>query len=500
MANIENIRAEYFRKGMRISEIAREHHMDRKTVRKFIEREDWNQSAQGVTERSSVLDQFKPTIDSWLEEDRRRRRKQRHTAKRVYDRLREEYSEGGFSCSYRTVATYVAERRREIYGEVRAALPLEHHYGEAQVDFGEADFVENGTLVHGSYLVVSFPKSNAGFLQLFKGQNLECLLTGLIAIFIHIGGVPAKMWFDNASTMVTKILKNGERRLTDGFLRFQEHLGFEAVFCNPASGNEKGNVENKVGYHRRNLLVPMPQFESIEEYNEQLLQSCDADHRREHYRNGQHIEVLFSHDREAFMALPRIPFDPSRYQTVRTDAYGKFTLQGGLHRYSTTPKFASQFVQIRISAHTVGVLDESLREIVTHRRLYGGVKQESMDWLPYLHQLSRRPAALKYTPVYTMMPDILQQWLSKQPRDAVGKALSLIAELTEHGDFATTCSAVTDSLRQGVSDVDSLLALHDRMTRYAGFSVVSAKAPRVSAPQVRFDPNRYDQMLAGGAV
>ena len=472
MANVESIRAEYFRKGMNISEIAREHHMDRKTVRKFIEREDWNQGTQSVSERSSVLDRFKPTIDSWLDDDRRCRRKQRHTAKRVYDRLREEYREEGFSCSYRTVAAYVAERRREIYGETRAALPLEHRYGEAQVDFGEADFVENGTRVHGSYLVVSFPKSNAGFLQLFKGQNLECLLTGLIAIFIHIGGVPAKMWFDNASTMVTKVLKNGERKLTEGFLRFQEHLGFEAVFCNPASGNEKGNVENKVGYHRRNLLVPMPQFESIEEYNEQLLGRCDADHRREHYRNGEHIEALFSHDRRALMALPRIPFDPCRHQTVRTDAYGKFTLQGGLHRYSTTPKYASRFVQIRISAHTVSVLDESFREIVTHRRLYGAAKQEAMDWLPYLHQLSRRPTALKYTPVYAMMPDMLQQWLSQQPRDAVGKALSLIAELTEHADFSTTCAAVTDSLRQGVSDVDSLLALHDRMTRYAGFSVV----------------------------
>jgi transposase len=179
----------------------------------------------------------------------------------------------------------VAERRRERYQEINAALPLEHRWGEAQADFGEADFVENGMLCHGAYLVVSFPKSNAGYLQLFGGQNLECLLTGLIAIFNHFGGLPTKMWFDNASTMVSRILKNGERKLTDGFLRFQEHFGFEAVFCNPASGNEKGNVENKVGYHRRNLLVPIPELKSIEAYNEELLKRCEVDHRREHYRN-----------------------------------------------------------------------------------------------------------------------------------------------------------------------------------------------------------------------
>jgi len=496
MASIQSIRDEYFRKGKNLSEIAREQQVDRKTVRKFVEREDWNQSTEVAETRSSILDPFKPVIDGWLEEDRNRRRKQRHTAKRVYDRLCSEYGDE-FHCSYRTVAGYVAERRKEIYQEMRAALPLEHRWGEAQVDFGEADFVENGTLFHGAYLVVSFPKSNAGFLQVFKGQNLECLLSGLIAVFTHIGGVPHRMWFDNASTVVTKILKNGERKLTDGFLRFGEHFGFEAAFCNPASGNEKGNVENKVGYHRRNLLVPRPEFESIQVFNQQVLQRCEQDHKREHYRLSRQIDELFAHDRKALLDLPRIPFDPCRYMSVHTDAYGKFTLEAGLHRYSSSPKWASDWVRIRISAHEVTVLDESLREIVTHRRLYGATKQEAMDWLPYLHQLSRRPAALKYSAVYDMMPEPLQYWIERQPRDAVGTALSLIAELCEHSDFSTACAAVSQSVQHGATDADSLVALYDRMTRYAPFMLVSAATPSDST--VRFDPNRYDSMLKGGA-
>lgn len=499
MAKIQGIRDEYFGKGKSISEIAREQKVDRKTVRKFIDREDWNAKEESGGERTSILDAFKPIIDGWLDEDRRRRRKQRHTAKRVYDRLCEEYTEKGFSCSYRTVAGYVAQRRKELYQDVRAALPLEHRYAEAQVDFGEADFIENGTLCHGAYLVVSFPTSNAGFLQVFKGQNLQCLLTGLIAVFMHIGGVPMKLWFDNASTMVTKILKNGERRLTDAFMRFQEHFGFEAVFCNPAAGNEKGNVENKVGYHRRNLLVPIPQFTSIEAFNEQLLQRCEQDHHREHYRNGVLIGVLFQEDRRQLLQLPRIPFEAARYESVRTDAYGKFTLEKGMHRYSTTPKLARTRIRVRISAHTVIVLDENLREVVTHRRLYGTTRQEAMDWLPYLHQLSRRPAALKYSSVYGMMPEMLQQWISAQPRDKVGTALGLIAELTERSDFHIACGAVADSLRQGVTDADSLVALHDRMTRYAGLTLVKQSSAGASAGNVRFDPNRYDSMLRGGA-
>ena len=499
MADAQRIREEYFRKGKRISEIAREQEMDRKTVRKFVEQEDWNQAGEPTSARVSVLERFKPIIDGWLEEDRSRRRKQRHTAKRVYDRLCAEYGQEGFGYSYRTVAGYVATRRREIYQEAYAALPLEHHCGEAQADFGEADFIEHGSLCHGHYLVLSFPKSNAGFLQLFRGENLQCLQLGLIQIFDHIGGVPSKLWFDNASSMVTKVLKNGERSLTDGFRRFQEHFGFQTVFCNTASGNEKGNVENKVGYHRRNLLVPVPEFESIEAYNRELLDRCEQDHRREHYRWESEIGELFEADRRGLRELPRIPFDPCRYESLRTDAYGKFSLEKGRHKYSTSPKYASAMVRVRISAHTVSVLDESLREVVTHRRLYGEAKQEAMDWLPYLHQLAKRPTALKYSGIYGMMPEMLAQWIEKQPRDAVGKAVSLIADLSDHSDFDTACQAVTGALRQGVSDADSLLALYNRMTRYAGFTLIHPQEPRVVAPQVRFQPDRYDQMLWGGS-
>ncbi len=219
-------------------------------------------------------------IDEWLEGDVKERSKQRHTAKRVHERLKEAYPD--FDCSYRTVASYVKEKKRELYADVRAALPLEHKAGEAQVDFGSADFYENGTLCSGKYLTVSFPYSNAGYLQLFKGENRECLFEGLKAIFEHLGGVPTRLWFDNMSTVVKKVLKDGKRELCDAFLRFKEHHGFEAAFCNANAGHEKGNVENKVGYHRRNLLVPVPEFESLERYNKEPLRLCDEDHRREH--------------------------------------------------------------------------------------------------------------------------------------------------------------------------------------------------------------------------
>ena len=271
MTRINDIRKAYFENGCTISAIAARFGIDRKTARKYIEKEDFNEPppAQPAASRWPKLEPWRKQIDEWLEGDVKARRKQRHTAKRVYDRLCAEVKD--FGCSYRTVASYVKEKKHQIYSGVRAALPLEHKAGEAQVDFGSADFYENGRLCSGKYLNVSFPYSNAGYLQLFRGENRECLFEGLKAVFEHIGGVPSRLWFDNMSTVVGQVLKEGKRDLCEPFLRFKEHHGFEAAFCNVNAGHEKGNVENKVGYHRRNLLVPVPRFEDLEQYNRELL-------------------------------------------------------------------------------------------------------------------------------------------------------------------------------------------------------------------------------------
>ena len=181
------------------------------------------------------------------------------------------------------MAAYVAEKKKQLQLKRKEGyLPLEHHPGEAQVDFGYADFYENGKLYHeAKYLVLSFPHSNGGYLQLNYGENMECLLEGLVTMFEYIGGVPTEIWFDNTRTIVTEIIKGGGREVTERFQRFCEHYRFKPVFMNPESGWEKGNVENKVGYLRRNELVPVPHFEALPEKNKELLTACDKDMERE---------------------------------------------------------------------------------------------------------------------------------------------------------------------------------------------------------------------------
>ena len=247
MDQIHRIRTYYYEQGKNLSEIAALMNLDWRTVRKYVDMEDFNPAPpapEKEVQHTSKLNNFKPLIDSWLEADLKAPRKQRHTAKRIHRRLQKEAS--GYDCSYRLLVSYVTEKKKELrLSKEEGALPLNHFPGEAQADFGTADFYENGKLHHeAKYLVLSFPYSNGGYLQLNYGENMECLLEGLVAIFEYIGGVPTEIWFDNTRTIVTDIIKGGGRNVTERFQRFAEHYRFKPVFMNPDAGWEKGNVRS----------------------------------------------------------------------------------------------------------------------------------------------------------------------------------------------------------------------------------------------------------------
>ena len=503
MDKIHDIRFRFYEKGEKITDIAKALELNRKTVQKYVDKKDFNEPQPKAASEQSLcpkLEPYKPIIDNWLKADKQAPRKQRHTAKRVFDRLNKETE--GFDCSYRTVATYYAVRHKEIFSGARGGfLPLEHKPGEAQVDFGAAEFYENGRKVSGKYLEVSFPYSNKGYLQLFPGENMECLLEGLDAIFRYIGVVPDELWFDNTKTIVTKIIRGGGRETTDRFNRFREHYRFHAVFMNPNEGHEKGNVENKVGYHRRNLLVPVPHFLLLSDYNHQLLKDCDNDANREHYRYNETIEQRFAEDLKHCHPLPEIEFDLSGNTSLKTNNWGKFYLNKGAHEYSVSPKYANVRVNVKLTPCMVIVMDENYREIVRHRRLYGEAKQQSMDWLPYLNQLAIRPKALKYSGIYDMMPQSMKEFIESCSSSETGKVLKILAELTDRTGFDTAVNTVNHALCYGAKDADSLKNLYRRI--YSDVPELPPIPLDANLPEVeQMETNliAYDTLLKKGCV
>ena len=181
-----------------------------------------------------MLDEYRPIIEEWLDEDSKTWRKQHHTARRIWQRLRDEY---GCTASESTVRHYVARMKTERESLEDAFLELTWEPGEAQVDFGEFDAYLYGVRTRLSFLVVDFPFSNQGFAQMTLGQNAECVCEGLKAIFDYVGGVPKRLVFDNAAGVGRKLCDGF--RTTEVFGAFAAHYGFSYSFCNPYSGHER---------------------------------------------------------------------------------------------------------------------------------------------------------------------------------------------------------------------------------------------------------------------
>jgi len=481
MSQINSIK-DFAREGQSVAKIAKALTIDEKTVRKYLKQEDFSPCIPGKTVRASKLDMHKPLIDQWLDEDKGHWFKQRHTAKRIHDRLKAESP--GYACSYNIVQRYVKDRLRAERA-LRASQELVWHPGESQCDFGEADFLERGEIVRKKYLALSFPYSNDSFCQVFGGEASECVCQGLKDIFTFIGGVPPVIVFDNATGV--------GRRVGDViheaalFQRMRAHYGFSVRFCNPESGHEKGNVENKVGYTRRNLFVPMPEYDDVEEYNRKLLTLHTVKATEEHYKKLQPIGQLFEADRAALRTLPRLPFDAVRYEYLKADGYGKVRVDAR-HYYSTCPENAGQEVLVAIRAHTVEILDRTSKQrLVQHVRNYEPQRSDTCDYRTSLAVLMRNVGAWPNSGIRDLVPAGLKEVMDGEPRVELRATLQTMHRLTVTYDFETALKALEEGLR---------------INRTA-FCDTAALAARISGYGLTMEPERgqdlriYDELLQG---
>ena len=284
--------------GMSTREASRVFGLDRKTVRKMLSFSLPPGYRRSMPRRRPKLDAFTGIIDRILEDDRTSHHKQRHTAKRIFDRLRDEY---GFTGGYTIVKDYVRERRlrsREMF------VPLHHPAGHAQADFGEAMAVIGGVARKVHFLAFDLPHSDACFVKAYPAETTEAFCDGHNAAVAFFGGVPRSILYDNTKLAVARILGDGKRQRTRVFTELQSHYLFEDRFGRPGKGNDKGKVEGLVGFIRRNFLVPVPRVESIEALNDDLAGQC---RRRQAARLRGHKETIgerLARDREALLALP----------------------------------------------------------------------------------------------------------------------------------------------------------------------------------------------------
>jgi len=468
------------RQGLGPKEIASRLNLDRKTVAKYMKVEDFNGALLGQKASVSKLDPWKPKIDEWLEEDRRMRFKQRHTAKRVHERLLAEHGEA-YRCSYPLVQRYLKEKKRER-GAERGYLELVWPPGEAQADFGEADVVESGIKRAVKYLCLSFPHSNGGFVQTFGGETAECVCQGLGDIFHWIGGVPRRIVFDNAGAIGRRV--RDKVTLNELFLRFKCHYGFSVSFCNPEAGHEKGHVENKVGYVRRNFFVPIPEVRDLESWNRELLGRGEEDFDRPHYKKGLTIRELWAEERRHLSPLPERPFAVERLERVRTNGYGKLCLDGR-HWYSSAPEHAEEALVVGLKAHTVVVYGPDGGVVAVHPRSFGERRTDTADYATSLETLLRRPRAWTNSPFRAGLSPTLRESLDSLDRLDLRRVLSVLAESISTFGLEVALESLEEAVRRQTVDAFSLQALSNRIA-YDGL---------IASPDEGPDLVTYDRAL-----
>jgi len=452
MVQVEYIKHLYENEGKSLREIAKTLQMNFRTVQKYACQNDWNQPAAASMNPSDfpVLGEYIPYIDEWLEQDEKEPRKQRHTVTRIYKRLQQEH---GYQGSYSTLKQYVKRKKDQMHKNKESFLPLAHPPGYAQVDFGKFKYYDGyGQGCDGYALIVSFPYANTGWMQVFPSENQECLLTGLKRVFYHIGGVPIRLKCDNMSTAVAQILNGTERIISDGFYRFMLHYRFKADFCTPAKGNEKGNVENKVGYTRRNMLVPVPAITDFDAFNEQLLRRCDQDHERGHYERGLLIRELWEDEKGHLLSLPEYEYEVFRYESLPVNKHGFITIDTA--RYGLSPEMYGKMVQAKIYFNKVEVYYERCL-LKTYRRSYER-KGEEYDWKDYLPTLVKKPGATEHTRFFNQMPKLWQQYLKSVQGREKKSALLLLSEIVQDGNETLCDEALELAGEYGALNSDNI--------------------------------------------
>ena len=335
--------------------------------------------------RKPVLGPHLGTIEQILADDRVAPPKQRHTARRIFERLRDEH---GYRGCYFQVQTAVKNAKQ--YSK-EAFVPLSHPPGHSQFDFGEAMVEIAGARCKAHLGLITLPYSDTYFLSAYPRECTETFQASHVSGFNFFGGVPLRISYDNTTIAVSKII-GAERELTRGFMALESHYLFDHHFCHVGRGNEKGHVENHVGYARRNLLVPVPSFPSWATLNEYLAAACYADlFRRVRGKVGTKAERL-AEDRAAMLALPAESFEPRR--VAQGHANSLSLVRFDRNDYSVPTAYAHHEVTVLGGIEDVAITSGT--DVMARHPRHWGKEHTTFDPIHYLALLERKPGAIDF--------------------------------------------------------------------------------------------------------
>lgn len=368
--------------GMSRREAAK--HVHRNTITKMLQFSIPPGYRRREPPASKKLAPYMAWIDAILEGDNKVHKKQRHTAHRIFERLRDDQ---GFAGGYTIVRECVAQatlRAREMF------VPLSHRPGHAKGDFGEADGYVAGKKVRFNYFCMNLPHSDDCFVRAYPAETEEAFCDGHVAAFDFFGGVPQPILYDNTRLAVAKIVKGGRRLRSQMFAELQSHYLFNDRFGKPGKGNDNGKVEGLAGFVRRNFMTPLPAAECFEALNARFLDACTK--RRQAVLRGHATTIAerMQADVAAFMPLPPAPYDACHKVATRVSSLSLARYKST--DYSVPARYGDQEILAKGYVDRVEIACRG-ETIAMHSRSYdtAGFVFDPLHYLALLEHKSKAP-------------------------------------------------------------------------------------------------------------
>ncbi len=488
-----------------IRQIARETGHTRRTVRKALAGQEPKYRREKEP-ACPVMDPVAGIVEGWLRADREQPVKQRHTAHRVWQRLVDEH---GFTGAEPTVRRWVRERKMRLgWSRSAAVVPLDpEQASEAEVDWGTAWVRMNGEDLQVKLFCMRSRYSGKSFVRAYRWERQEMLLDGQIRGFGWYGGVFPTVVFDNLKTAVKRVLRGKARIEQDRFTAFRAHDTFEARFCNPARGQEKGGVEGLVGFARRNFLVPVPEVADLEDLNAQLLERCATDDQRRIGGRADDRTIGERHaaEQERLLALPETPFENTKVVGVRISRYQ--TAQVDSNRYSVPTAYVGRRLWAHIGCDRVRFYADQ-KKVAEHSRAFGH-SDWRIDPMHYLELIRRKVGAFE-----SARP--IRQWRPQWPahyetalerlRERHGYSRGtrqFIGILQLHQDWALdrVSAALQEALDAHCAELDAVqhILMREASPARAHAPLESGLMPGITDRTIAgADLDQYDRLLTGG--
>ena len=397
----------------------------------------------------SKIDPYRQRIIDILQQDRSVPKKQRHTAKRIWEILQKEGFEGGYTI-VKDAVRQIKKTSKEVF------MPLVHQPGEAQVDFGQALVKMDGLFRRVHFFVMALPYSDAFFVKAYDRECTETFWDGHVHAFQSFGGVPRRISYDNSRIAISKIVGPRLRQLTEGFQQLVSHYLFRYHFCLVRRPNEKGVVEGVVKYARLNFMVPVPQVRDFEQLNGHLRQMCQEDLQRRLRGQTKTKEKLLFEEQLSFLPLPFKPFEACRVQPGQVNS--ELLVRFNDNDYSVPMEYAYQDVVIKGYTDLVKIC-RCNEVIAVHQRCWDRQKQ-IFNPLHYLPLLERKPHSLPFARPFEQLClpgcfDVLQSRMESELENGTREYIKVLRLLEKYSIKQLTL-AVEKTLRNRLHTVQAV--------------------------------------------